>query len=129
MRHTIRKSRDRDLGQHPGRLRGEAMQRYQGCTWSRESGADDGTLLDSSVMSSAMAERLASKSLQDQRPGRKCLGPLLANISEAHGPVLPDTQATCELPRPGKIFLVSFFFADLQLTRIRLTVTVLFGPP
>ena len=45
VRHTIRKSRDRDLGQHPGRLRGEAMQRYQGCTWSRERGADDGRLL------------------------------------------------------------------------------------
>jgi hypothetical protein len=45
VRHTIRKSQDRDLWQHPGRLRGEAMQRYQGCTWSRERGADDSTLL------------------------------------------------------------------------------------
>ena len=45
VRHTIRKSQDRDLGQHPGRLRGEARQRYQGCTWSRERGTDDSTLL------------------------------------------------------------------------------------
>ena len=104
------------------------MQRCQGCTWSRESGADDGSLLAiaaSCFMSSAMAERLASKSLQDQRPGRKCLGPLLANISEAHGPSFVTSRATCELF--GQTFLEDIFFPELQLNKIRLVV--LFGPP
>ena len=88
------------------------MQRDQGCTWSRESGADDGSLLAiaaSCFTSSAMAERMASKSLQDQRPCRT-----LANISEAHGPSFVSSRATCELL--GQMSLEDIFFREFANT-------------
>ena len=95
------------------------MQRCQGCTWSRESGADDGSLLAiaaSCFMSSAMAERLASKSLQDQRPGRKSRKYLRVSRT-----VLRDFTSNVRTVRPDVLF------PELQLNKIRLEV--LFGPP
>ena len=101
------------------------MQRCQGCTWSRESGADDGSLLAiaaSCFMSSAMAERLASKSLQDQRPGRKCLARKYLRGSRT---VLRDFTSNVRNVRPD--ISRRYFLSELQLNKIRLEV--LFGPP
>ena len=121
-------SRDRDLGRHPGRLRGEAMQRCQGCTWSRESGADDGSLLAiaaSCFMSSAMAERLASKSLQDQRPWQMCgESPRRAkcsqNFSADASPLPIDRGSSNDAEQ---------FSFRVRTSSIRDHPTVLFGPP